>query len=133
MFWYLQWDFLSLIREYSGGKLKQKGFFHSVMCLGFKMVGFYLTLSLYFACLICCKGNLLERTKSKYVFYIYGSINISPRVVSVIVPTSTICNACSPCSILLQHICTILFLTFHGILLFYITKESEKSYLIVFF
>ncbi len=30
MFWYLQRDFLSLIREFSGGKLKQKGFFHSV-------------------------------------------------------------------------------------------------------
>ncbi len=30
MFWYQQRDFLSLIREFSGGKLKQKGFFHSV-------------------------------------------------------------------------------------------------------
>ena len=30
LFWYLQRDFLSLIREFSGGKLKQKGFFHSV-------------------------------------------------------------------------------------------------------
>ncbi len=30
MFWYLQWDFLSLIREFSGRKLKQKDFFHSV-------------------------------------------------------------------------------------------------------
>ncbi len=30
MFWYLQRDFLSLVREFSGGKLKQKGFFHSV-------------------------------------------------------------------------------------------------------
>jgi hypothetical protein len=29
-FWYLQRDFLSLIREFSVGKLKQKGFFHSV-------------------------------------------------------------------------------------------------------
>jgi hypothetical protein len=29
LFWYLQRDFLSLIREFSGGKLKQKGFFHS--------------------------------------------------------------------------------------------------------
>jgi hypothetical protein len=27
---YRQRDFLSLIREFSGGKLKQKGFFHSV-------------------------------------------------------------------------------------------------------
>jgi hypothetical protein len=26
--WYRQLDFLSLIREFSGGKLKQKGFFH---------------------------------------------------------------------------------------------------------
>jgi hypothetical protein len=30
LYWYLQWDFLSLIREFSGRKLKQKGFFHSV-------------------------------------------------------------------------------------------------------
>jgi hypothetical protein len=30
LFWFLQRDFLSLIREFSGGKLKQKGFFHSV-------------------------------------------------------------------------------------------------------
>jgi hypothetical protein len=30
LFWYLQRDFLSLIREFSGGKLKPKGFFHSV-------------------------------------------------------------------------------------------------------
>ncbi len=30
LFWYLQRDFLSLTREFSGGKLKQKGFFHSV-------------------------------------------------------------------------------------------------------
>jgi hypothetical protein len=31
LFWYLQRDFLSLIRKFSGGKLKQNGFFHSVM------------------------------------------------------------------------------------------------------
>jgi hypothetical protein len=30
LFWYLQQDFLFLIPEFSGGKLKQKGFFHSV-------------------------------------------------------------------------------------------------------
>jgi hypothetical protein len=30
LFWFLQRDFLSLIQEFSGGKLKQKGFFHSV-------------------------------------------------------------------------------------------------------
>ncbi len=30
LFQYQQLDFLSLIREFSGGKLKQKGFFHSV-------------------------------------------------------------------------------------------------------
>ncbi len=30
LFWYLQRDFLSLIREFFGEKLKQKGFFHSV-------------------------------------------------------------------------------------------------------
>jgi hypothetical protein len=30
LFWYLQRDFLSLIREFSGGKLTQKGFFHSL-------------------------------------------------------------------------------------------------------
>jgi len=30
LFWYLQREFLSLMREFSGGKLKQKGFFHSV-------------------------------------------------------------------------------------------------------
>jgi hypothetical protein len=29
LFWYLLRDFWSLIREFSGGKLKQKGFFHS--------------------------------------------------------------------------------------------------------
>ncbi len=29
MFWYLQREFLSIMREFSGGKLKQKGFFHS--------------------------------------------------------------------------------------------------------
>jgi hypothetical protein len=29
LFWYLQREFLSLMREFSGGKLKQKGFFHS--------------------------------------------------------------------------------------------------------
>jgi hypothetical protein len=29
-FWYQQRDFLSLTQEFSGGKLKQKGFFHSV-------------------------------------------------------------------------------------------------------
>ncbi len=29
MFWYLQREFLSFMREFSGGKLKQKGFFHS--------------------------------------------------------------------------------------------------------
>ena len=30
LFWYRQQDFFSLIEEFSGGKLKQKGFFHSV-------------------------------------------------------------------------------------------------------
>jgi hypothetical protein len=30
LFWYLQRDFLFLIREFSGRKLQQKGFFHSV-------------------------------------------------------------------------------------------------------
>jgi hypothetical protein len=30
LFWYRQRDFLSLISEFSYGKLKQKGFFHSV-------------------------------------------------------------------------------------------------------
>ncbi len=29
LFWYLQREFLSLMREFFGGKLKQKGFFHS--------------------------------------------------------------------------------------------------------
>ncbi len=33
MFWYLQRDFLSLIRKFSGGKIKQKGFFHSAMSM----------------------------------------------------------------------------------------------------
>jgi hypothetical protein len=39
LFWYLQRNFLSLIQEFSGGKLKQKGFFHSVFiktATGFK-------------------------------------------------------------------------------------------------
>jgi hypothetical protein len=31
LFWYLQRDFLFLIQKFSGGKLKQKGFFHSVL------------------------------------------------------------------------------------------------------
>jgi hypothetical protein len=29
LFWYLQREFLFLMREFSGWKLKQKGFFHS--------------------------------------------------------------------------------------------------------
>ncbi len=31
LFWYRQQDFLSLLREFSDRKLKQKGFFHSVV------------------------------------------------------------------------------------------------------
>jgi hypothetical protein len=31
LFWYRQRDFLFLIQKFSGGKLKQKGFFHSVV------------------------------------------------------------------------------------------------------
>ncbi len=38
MFWCLQRDFLSLIREFSGGKLKQKGFFHSVRKLQYSIL-----------------------------------------------------------------------------------------------
>jgi hypothetical protein len=30
LFWYQQQDFLTFTREFSEGKLKQKGFFHSV-------------------------------------------------------------------------------------------------------
>jgi hypothetical protein len=30
IFWYQQRDFQSLVMEFSGGKPKQKGFFHSV-------------------------------------------------------------------------------------------------------
>jgi hypothetical protein len=33
LFWYLQREFLSLMREFSGGKLKQKDLFHSVASL----------------------------------------------------------------------------------------------------
>jgi hypothetical protein len=32
IFWYQQRDFQSLVMEFSDGKLKQKGFFHSVQC-----------------------------------------------------------------------------------------------------
>jgi hypothetical protein len=36
--WYQQLDFQSLAMEFSGGKLKQKGFFHSVLaCHGFSI------------------------------------------------------------------------------------------------
>ncbi len=31
MSWYQQWDCQSLVKEFSDGKLKQKGFFHSVL------------------------------------------------------------------------------------------------------
>jgi hypothetical protein len=37
--WYQQLDFQSLAMEFSGGKLKQKGFFHSVHFLHYKIIG----------------------------------------------------------------------------------------------
>jgi hypothetical protein len=52
LFWYRQQDFLSLIREFSGRKLKQKGFFHSVIsppillyCVCGPIVGIYKSLT----------------------------------------------------------------------------------------
>jgi hypothetical protein len=39
LFRYLQHEFLSLMREFSGGKLKQKGFFHSVPPTALKTAG----------------------------------------------------------------------------------------------
>ncbi len=49
MFWYQQRDFLSLLREFSGGKLKQKGFFHSVK----GNIFYFIFMHIFQHCFIC--------------------------------------------------------------------------------
>jgi hypothetical protein len=59
LFWYQKRDFLSLIREFSGGKLKQKGFFHSA---GFMLV--HQTTIRYGSCLL--DSYFLDRSFKMY-------------------------------------------------------------------
>jgi hypothetical protein len=70
--WYQQLDFQSLPMEFSGGKLKQKGFFHSVWCIAPAVVVicvFFLSKHLFFysECLFSEKRKIVKHVFNSFV------------------------------------------------------------------